>query len=278
MRYTDAPQRRDELRRLLEAAGYVSSQRLAVEFGVSEMTIRRDLRQLAAAGHARRVPGGASLPAAGADSVPFDQRSVPFDQRSAAGAGQKRAIAVAAAALLPAVGSVALDAGTTVASLGPHLPAGLTVVTHSVPLITSCAARGDLDLIGLGGAYQSATRSFGGPATRADLEELSVDMAVLSATAVRATGGYCASALDAETKQGMARIAARVLLLVDSAKLGGSAPIRFATLDALDVLVTDAGVDDGQLRMLRERVGQVVVAGLGGDTIGHPRERIESCG
>lgn len=253
MRYTDAPQRRDELRRLLEEAGYVSSHRLAADFGVSQMTIRRDLRQLAAAGHARRVTGGASLPVAGTGGA-------PFEQRSAAGAGQKRAIAAAAAALLPRVGSLALDAGTTIASLGPHLPAGLTVVTHSVPLITSCAARGDLDLIGLGGAYQNATRSFGGPATRADLEELSVDMAVLSATAVRATGGYCANTLDAETKQGMARIATRVILLVDSTKIGSSAPIRFGTLDSVDVLVTDAGVDDEQLAMLRDRVGEVVVA------------------
>lgn len=218
------------------------------------MTIRRDLRQLAAAGHARRVIGGASLPVAAGGGE-------PFEKRTAAGAGEKRAIAVTAAALLPAVGSVALDAGTTVASMAPLLPAGLTVLTHSLPVITACAARADLDLIGLGGGYQCATRSFGGPATRADLAEFSVDVAVLSATAVRRTGGYCGNALDAETKQGMARIAARVLLLVDSTKIGASAPIRFAALDAVDVLVTDAGADGDQLAMLREHVGEVVIAG-----------------
>jgi len=251
VRYTDAPQRRAELLRRLEQAGYVSSSRLAAEFGVSEMTIRRDLRQLAAAGRARRVTGGASLPA--------PEAGVPFEQRSTVGAWEKRAIAAAAAALLPATGWVALDAGTTVVALAPYLPAGLTVVTHSVPMISACAARLEVELVGLGGAYQPATRSFGGPATRAALEGLAVDVAVLSATAVRPSGGYCANVLDAETKQVMIASAARTVLLVDSGKLAASAPLRFAPLEALDTVVTDAGATPEQLAALRERVREVVV-------------------
>ena len=62
VRYTDAPARREELLRRLSVEGYVSSSRVAEELGVSEMTIRRDLRQLEADGLARRVVGGASLP------------------------------------------------------------------------------------------------------------------------------------------------------------------------------------------------------------------------
>ena len=57
VRYTDAPARRDELLRRLATEGYLSSSRVAEELGVSEMTIRRDLRQLAAEGLARRVVG-----------------------------------------------------------------------------------------------------------------------------------------------------------------------------------------------------------------------------
>ena len=251
MRYTDAPHRRTELLRLLEQAGYVSSSRLAAEFGVSEMTIRRDLRQLAATGQARRVVGGASLPETGG--------GVPFEERTTAGAWEKGAVAAAAAALLPATGWVALDAGTTVAALAPHLPAGLTVVTHSVPVITACAARPELELVGLGGVYQPATRSFGGPATRAALEGLAVDVAVLSATAVRPSGGYSANVLDAETKQAMVASAARTVLLVDSAKLSATAPLRFARLEAVDTVVTDAGATPEQLALVRERVREVVV-------------------
>ena len=52
----------------------MSSTRIAEEFGVSEMTIRRDLRQLAADGLARRVVGGASLPDLG-HGRPFDERA-----------------------------------------------------------------------------------------------------------------------------------------------------------------------------------------------------------
>ena len=71
MRYAAAPRRRDELLRQLQDVGYVSSSAAAVALGVSEMTIRRDLRQLADEGLARRVIGGASW-ADGSTGRPFE--------------------------------------------------------------------------------------------------------------------------------------------------------------------------------------------------------------
>lgn len=254
MRYTDAPLRRSEVMRRLTAAGYVSSARLGSELGVSEMTVRRDLRRLESEGLAARVAGGAVLPGAVAPVEPFDERTthdVP----------EKRAIARAAVALLGSGGSVALDAGTTVAEVVGHLPPGMTVTSHSLAVLTACADRGDLDVIGLGGSYQPVTRSFAGPATRAAIEHLSVDTALLSAVAAGPQGLYCTSPLDAETKQLLAGCARRVVVLVDHGKLTARAPLRFATWPGVDVVVTDAGVDDEALEMLRGLVPEVVVAG-----------------
>jgi DeoR/GlpR family transcriptional regulator of sugar metabolism len=252
VRYTQAPERRGELLRRISESGYVSSTEAAAALGVSEMTIRRDLRQLAAQGLVNRVAGGASGAPPGAGA--------PFEERSDAATREKDAVARAAVALVPAGSVVALDAGTTVAALAALLPGGVTVVTHSVPVITTCVTRDDVDLIALGGAYHASTRSFTGPITRGGLDDLAVDVAVLSATAAGPGGVYSANASDAETKRAMARIAGRVVLLLDHGKIGARAPMRFLDLAAVDVVVTDAGATAEQVALLRSRCGEVVVA------------------
>lgn len=250
MRYTEAPIRRSELLRRLAVDGYVSSAELASDLGVSEMTIRRDVRQLSAEGLVRKVIGGATA-----------LGGVPFDERSGVESTLKREIAEACVELLSSAATIALDAGTTVAPLADLIAPGSTIVTHSVPVISACTQRDDIDLIGIGGIYQSATRAFAGPATRGGFEALAVDVAVLSATAVDSGGVFSANALDAETKRVMASVAATTILLVDSTKLGTRAPIRVDGLSLVDVVVTDAFAPAAFLAELRASGITVVVAG-----------------
>ncbi len=255
VRYSAAPRRRDELLRRLEESGYVSSSTAAAELGVSEMTIRRDLGQLAAEGRVRRVVGGASLVDGSA--------APPFELRRGEAAREKDAIARAALPLLADAGVVALDAGTTVATLARRLPQGLTVITHSVPVITACTGRDDLEVVALGGTFHRATRSFAGPATRAGLADLAVDLAVLSATAAGPGGVYSADPWDADTKRAMAAIADRVVLLLDHRKLAARAPMRVLGLEEAHAVVVDDEATPEQLAMLRERCERVVVADTG---------------
>jgi DeoR/GlpR family transcriptional regulator of sugar metabolism len=252
VRYTEAPARRDELLRRLSAEGYVSSSRLADEFGVSEMTIRRDLRHLALDGLARRVVGGASLPSLG--------HGVPFEERDRSGSREKREIAAACLPLLDGASTIALDAGTTVAPLAGLLRGGVTVLSHSAPVIATATGRDDLELVGIGGVYQRETRSFAGAAARRAIADYAVDAAVLSATAVDASGVLCANALDAELKQELARVAVTTILLVDHSKLNARAPIRFGSLDLIDIIVTDSLADPDDLSALTDVGVRVVIA------------------
>lgn len=252
MRQVTASERRDELLRRLHEAGYVSSSTAAAELGVSEMTIRRDLRALADEGLVHRVTGGASWADGNAG------RS--FEVRREDGALEKEAVARAVVGLLGDARVVALDAGTTVAALARRLPAGLTVVTHSVPVILACTTRADLEVIALGGAYHVGTRSFTGPTTRAGLSELAVDVAVLSAAGVGPTGAYSSDSWDADTKRAMAGIAARVILAVGHQKLTARAPMRVLGLDTVHTIVVDDGASAAQLAMLRDHCDDVVVA------------------
>ncbi|MCU1443565.1 MAG: DeoR/GlpR transcriptional regulator [Cryobacterium sp.] len=255
MRYTEAPARRTELLNRLASEGYVASARLAAELGVSEMTIRRDLGQLHVEGLARRVIGGATLPS--------DAKT--FAERDRAGTAEKRAIAATCVGLFDGAATVALDAGTTVAPVATLIAPGTTVVTHSVPVISACTDRDDLDLVAVGGTYQPDTRAFAGPPTRTGFESLLVDVAVLSATAVNTSGFLCANALDAEIKRAMASIAERVILLVDHTKLDARARIRIGSLELVDVVITDAGATVSQVERLRSAGVDVVVAPVDGN-------------
>lgn len=236
VRYSDAPARRQDLLDRLAAAGYVSSTDVAAELGVSEMTIRRDLRRLADEGLARRVPGGASLPGTGG--------AEPFEARRASAAPAKRAIARTAAALLGDADWVALDAGTTVAAITEFLPPEISVVTHSLPVIMACGPGDGRELVALGGFYEPTTRSFTGPATWAAAHDLTVDVAVLSCTGVDERGLYSANPVDAEIKRALVASADRVVVLADQHKVGTRASVRFATPEMVAVLVTDAPLDD----------------------------------
>lgn len=232
VRYSDAPARRQDLLARLAASGYVSSAEVAAELGVSEMTIRRDLRRLADEGLARRVPGGASLPGTGGAET--------FEVRRGSAAPEKRALARAAVALLDDATWVALDAGTTVAELVDLLPDRLCVVSHSMPVIVGCTAGGSREVVALGGFYEPTTRSFTGPATWNAARELTVDVAVLSCTALDDRGAYSANPADAEVKRALIEVADRVVLLADAHKVGERAAVRFAVPADVDVLVTDA--------------------------------------
>ncbi len=241
MRYTDAPRRREELLRRLRATGYVSAPKVAAELNVSEMTIRRDLRLMADDGLAVRVTGGARLP---------DGAGVPFEVRTDHSGAEKAAVARAAVALLDPGATVALDSGTTVSRLAEILPAGITVVTHSVPVIAACAERDDIQLIGLGGIYHTGTRSFSGATVHAALDDIAVDVAVLSATAVDADGAYCADPYDADTKRAVASVARTVVIAADGSKFEARAPIRFRGAEGIDVVVTDERAPDDTLAAL----------------------------
>jgi DeoR family fructose operon transcriptional repressor len=244
MRYTNAPERRAHLERRITADGYLSSLIAAQELGVSEMTVRRDLRMLEEQGVVRRVAGGATLLS----------RGVPFEGRDAVGAAQKRAIARLAATEAAGAETIALDAGTTVAALVPQL-ADSTVITHSAPVIEALTRTGSPRLIAAGGHYQPDTRSFAGPLTEELLRSVRCDIAFLSATAVGPDGLWSTNALDAAIKRVLAEQSTRVVLLAAADKLTASAPVRIAGLDIIDALITDSSVD-------RDAVTRLEAAGI----------------
>lgn len=252
----NAAERRGRILAALRASGFLAVTELAAELGVSDMTVRRDLRRLESDGQARVVHGGASLPRAA-------RRAPGFGSRADSNAVGKRLVARAALGLLGDADTIAIDAGTTTHQLAAALPEGFAgcVVTHSVPVIQLGLARPDTRLVALGGDLYHASQAFVGPMTVDAAARLRLRTFFLGAGAVDARGVYVMTDIERPTKQALMDIADDVVLLVDAAKFRTSAPVLLCGLDRLSAVVTDQAPDDHVSKSLLAAGVRLIVAG-----------------
>ncbi|MCW6510194.1 DeoR/GlpR family DNA-binding transcription regulator [Lichenifustis flavocetrariae] len=228
-------ERLDRIRSRLVRDGRVSASDLAREFHTSEDTIRRDLRDLAAAGFCRRVYGGALRSPV---SEPLRTR---LDQRP----GAKAALARAAARLVVANQTVFIDTGSTNCSLAAALPddVAFTVVTNAPAVAVALATHTRCSVIQIGGRIDPATGgSFGTRALR-DLDGLRPDLFFAGTCAVSAQHGLAVfDGEEAAFKRRLVDSGARLIVLATTEKLATSAPFGFASLGEVDTLVLEFGV------------------------------------
>ncbi|HEU4512604.1 MAG TPA: DeoR/GlpR family DNA-binding transcription regulator [Nocardioidaceae bacterium] len=243
---------------LVSQQGRLSVNELADAYGITTETVRRDLSMLERAGIIRRVHGGA-VPAEA-----LTRLETAVGDRDRAHADQKDRIARAALDLLPASGgSVLLDAGTTTSRLASHLPLDLklTVVTNAVPIAARLAGLSNVDLHLLPGRVRRTTQAAVGEDTVAALGVLRTDVVFLGTNGLDADHGLTTPDYsEAAAKRAMVRAGRRVVVLADSSKIGEDHTVRFADLADVDVLVTDAGVDDVTVKALEDLGVEVVVA------------------
>jgi len=246
-----AAERQERLREWLRDRRVVRVETFARELGVSPATVRRDLAAMAAEGGLRRVHGGAVATAGGARVA--DEPL--FDDKATRAAPQKRRIAEAAAALLPAGHTTLfLDGGSTVLALAGLLvrQAQHTVVTNSLRVAHTLAAGGP-QVILTGGTLRRISQTFVGPLTRHGLENLSFDIAFMGTLGLTPDDGLTTTDPDeAYTKELAISRARRVVLLADATKVGTVSTVRFAPLSVLHTLVTDTTLPRSTLAALRE--------------------------
>jgi DeoR/GlpR family transcriptional regulator of sugar metabolism len=231
---TAAATRAVVIREHLHAAGFASISTLSQELGVSEMTVRRDLRKLDAAGEVRLVHGGASLPHG-------TLRTVGFTARARQHADAKQRIARAAAALVAPGATVAIDSGTTCFAVAAALDPGFDgcLVTHSIPVLQLALSLERCTVIALGGEVFTESQAVVGPSAAIAARSLSVDVLFLGANSIDGQGVYLRSEREHPVKAALMESAHRTVLLADHDKLARTAPVRLCALSAVDVLVTD---------------------------------------
>jgi DeoR/GlpR family transcriptional regulator of sugar metabolism len=253
-RYTSAPERRERLVQFIADQGYCTVTELSKAFAVSEMTIRRDVLRLVEQGRVRGFRGGVgSLSRQEMEGSDYRQRDMKM-------ADAKRAIATKAIDLVTKGSVVAIDAGTTCHQLAGLLPAdrGLTVVTHSFPVVSSLAGHTGTEVMCLGGSLHPESLSFDGPATLAAISSLRVETLFLAASGIGERGAFCGNGFDAITKRALIEVADRVVLLADSSKFFTSAMVKICDWEAIDRVIIDDGLSEEHRKMLEQQDVDVV--------------------
>jgi DeoR/GlpR family transcriptional regulator of sugar metabolism len=239
-----AAQRRDLLVERLRTDGRLVAKNLAAELGVSEDSVRRDLRELAAAGLCQRVYGGA---------LPVSPAIADHAGRERVEPASKERVAAAAARLVAPGSTVILDGGTTALAVVRALPLDLdaTVVTHSPTVAAALVDHRDVEVFLLGGRLFKHSLVTCGAAAVEAAQAVTADVFLLGVTGVHHEAGLTTGDADeAAMKRALARRAADTYVLASAEKIGAAS--RFAVLPLTEVtaVVTDADPENAAVRDL----------------------------
>lgn len=253
-----ARQRQEAILREVDRIGGVRVSELVGMLGVSDMTVRRDIEALAANGMVLKVHGGAAAVVGRSADEPG------FHLKSEMNPGPKSAIARKVAALISPGSSIAISAGTTTYAVAQELlnVPDLTVVTNSprVADLLHNAQREHLTVV-LTGGVRTPSDALAGPLADATLASLHVDTLILGVHGIDQVAGLTTpNLIEAATNRALIATARRVIVVADHSKWAVIGLSTFATLDQVDVLVTDAGLDTEARRIVSEQVGQLIVA------------------
>lgn len=241
-----AAQRRELLLDRLQRDQRLIAKDVAAELGVSEDSVRRDLRDLAAAGLCQRVYGGA-LPASPATADYAARRQVEVDS--------KRRVAIAAAGLVKPGNTVILDGGTTALAVAHALPSDLpaTVVTHSPTVAAALAEHPLVEIYLLGGRlFKHSVVACGAAAVEA-AQLVHADLFLLGVTGVHPDAGLTTGDADeAAMKRALARRAADTYVLASAEKIGTASRFAVLPLTAVAAVITDARPHDDTLQRLQD--------------------------
>ncbi len=252
-------QRRDRILAQLHQAGQVAARALAAELGVSEATIRRDLRALAAGGQVQLVYGGAAL------ARPYD---FSFSSRLTRNLDAKRAIGRLAAALVSDGDTVFLDSGTTCFQMVPFLKArrGLKVIANSARLALELDAPG-LDVILIGGQYRPQRMDTVGPLATSVLEQLRGYVAFIGSDGLSMDFGLTAVDIESASLYRLAvRNARETVLLADHDKFTSPSLFKIVDWDAVSRVATDREVEPAWAEFLSGRGVDIVAPAVEADT------------
>lgn len=251
----------DEVRR----RGGVRVNELTRRLGVSDMTVRRDLDALARQGMLEKVHGGA-VPVVNAST-----HEPGFEAKSGLEPTAKEEIARAAAALVPPGSAIALSGGTTTYALAQQLldVTDLTVVTNSVRVADvfhvaqrSSGRRQGAATVVLTGGVRTPSDALVGPVADQAIATLHFDMLFVGVHGISVEAGLSTPNLaEAETNRRLVQSARRVVVVADHTKWGTVGLSSFASLDQVDILVTDAGIPEETRAEITELLPRLIVTG-----------------
>ena len=226
--------RQQEILEIAKSEGRVTVEGLALSFGVTLQTIRRDLGELAEDGHLQRVHGGAILPSGVAN--------IGYDERRGLNHEAKQAIADHCAARIPDDASVFLNIGTSTEAVAAALlnRKNLLVVTNNLNIANILVRNPTCDVVVAGGMLRRSDGGLVGHLTMQAVEQFKVDFAVVGCSALDVEGDILDfDAAEVGVSQQVIAQSRAVFLVADHSKFQRSAPVRIASLSDIDTFFTD---------------------------------------
>ncbi|MFF9094434.1 DeoR/GlpR family DNA-binding transcription regulator [Streptomyces sp. NPDC014802] len=250
-----AAERRDHLLGLLARDGKIVAKDVAAELGISEDSVRRDLRDLAAEGLCQRVYGGA---------LPVSPAVADYQARQTVARDGKQKVAAAAAGLVRRDSALILDGGTTALAVARALPKDLacTVITHSPTVAAALLDHPQAELYLLGGrVFKHSAVTCGAAAVEA-AQNVSADVCMLGVTGVHPEAGLTTGdAEEAAMKRALSARAAETYILASREKIGTASRYRVLSWENITGLITDADPDDTVVEQLKGLGVDILAAG-----------------
>ncbi|WP_376790317.1 DeoR/GlpR family DNA-binding transcription regulator [Thermoflexus sp.] len=245
-----AEERQRRIAELVRTQGRVVVAELAERFGVSEATIRRDLTILEQMGVLQRTHGGAIL----AEPMGLE---LQLEERATRHLEEKIRIGQKAAELIADGDTVILDAGTTTIHIAKAIKArrSLTVVTNALNIAMELMGSPGIEVIFIGGSLRPRTAAAVGPFAEQMLSQLNADKVFLATNGISLERGLTTpNPIEARTKQAMIAASRQVITVADHSKFGKVYFAQIASLQSIDVLITDDGAEPEVIQQI-EAIG-----------------------
>ncbi|WP_029593253.1 DeoR/GlpR family DNA-binding transcription regulator [Franconibacter pulveris] len=242
-----ASQRKKRILDILAAEKQVLSGELSQRFGVSEDSIRRDLRELAAEGLLQRVHGGA---------LPVSAALAPFETRKNVQIDSKRAVSRKAAALIQPGQVVIIDGGTTTTEMIKQLPADLpfTAVTHSPGIAVGLVDFPQVDVILIGGRLYKHSVVTVGASMLESINRINADLFFMGVTGVHKNAGFTTGDYEeASVKRALSARAAETVVMASQEKLNSASTFAIGPLSLASTLVVDGELDAELSALLKKQ-------------------------
>ena len=240
---------------LLAERGTVSLAELSQTLGISPATARRDLADMSEQLLLVRTHGGARL-LESRNELPVALRGTRFQEA-------KRAIALAVAEAIPQQRyAVALSGGTTAANVARALAdhKDLTIVTNSLTIAQLVTTYPQLTVVMTGGILRSESLELVGVLAENTFNAINLGTAILGTDGMTAEGGVTThDETEARTNHAMVTHAQRVIVVADGSKIGRLALAQVATIEQVNLLVTDSSADPAALDEIRAAGVSVLV-------------------
>jgi DeoR/GlpR family transcriptional regulator of sugar metabolism len=247
-------QRKQLIREQLRETGQIVAKDLSKQLAVSEDTIRRDLRELAADGLLQRVHGGA---------LPASPATGNFTARLEVATSEKVAIGRAAAAMVQDGQVVILDGGTTAVQIARQLRPTLraTVVTHSPTIALELVSHPTIEVIVIGGRlFKHSVVAVGAPAIET-ISRIRADVYFMGVTGIHVETGLTTGDFEeAHIKRALSAIAAETIVLGSSEKLNAASSYVIAPLNEAAGIIVAAGTTDKALASFLKAGAQIIKA------------------